>query len=353
MPAHCDNDVVDADETSIDCGGECGCRAEFIALGDLPGGTFNSTAHSVSRSGDVVVGVGTTDDEATHSFIWKSSVLSKIPLQIPGLRQDYAYAVSDDGSVVVGGAGVENSAGMGWVWIAGGATITNAQVSTLVALSGDGKVAAGDHFTESVRSSPLTFTVSTSVIRLLSTLPAHDTNSYPTGASLDGRVIVGRCGSTRVEAVPCRWDAAGVPTIVGDLPGGDSYGWASDVSDDGIVVVGNSSSSSGTQAFHYNGTRTYGLGFLPGGTHSMANGVSGDGRFVVGTASSSDDHGAFLWDEASGMRSVADELKSRGYELPNTWKVRNANGISGDGKSIVGAATNPSGNNEAFLVRLK
>ena len=69
----------------------------------------------------------------------------------------------------------------------------------------------------------------------------------------------------------------------GDLPGGDFESYAYDISADGSVVVGQSYSSSGREAFRWtaDGGMT-GLGDLPGGTFSSdAYGVSADGSVAV------------------------------------------------------------------------
>ncbi len=44
-------------------------RADFIPLGDLPGGTFFSLANGVSADGSVVVGRGTSA-LGSEAFIW-------------------------------------------------------------------------------------------------------------------------------------------------------------------------------------------------------------------------------------------------------------------------------------------
>ena len=72
---------------------------------------------------------------------------------------------------------------------------------------------------------------------------------------------------------------------LGHLPG-DTNSTATGVSADGSVIVGTSSSASGSQAFRWTaGSGMVGLGYLPGGTNSSATAVSGDGSVVVGTSS--------------------------------------------------------------------
>ena len=71
---------------------------------------------------------------------------------------------------------------------------------------------------------------------------------------------------------------------LGDLPGGDFYSHAFDVSADGSTVVGWSRSASGYEAFRWtSASGMVGLGDLSGGNfYSEAYGVSADGSTVVG-----------------------------------------------------------------------
>jgi probable HAF family extracellular repeat protein len=72
---------------------------------------------------------------------------------------------------------------------------------------------------------------------------------------------------------------------LGDLPGGNFYSFAMDISADGSVVVGGSESGAGSEVFRWtNAEGMVGLGNLPGGDNSYALGVSGDGSVVVGSA---------------------------------------------------------------------
>src|SRR5262245_5955624 len=93
---------------------------------------------------------------------------------------------------------------------------------------------------------------------------------------------------------------------VGDLPGGPFYSVARGVSADGSVVVGDSQSAAGYEAFRW--TRSggiVGLGDLAGGAYSsVANDVSGDGSVVVGNGTSSVSSHAFRWAAQTGMTTI-------------------------------------------------
>jgi len=112
-----------------------------------------------------------------------------------------------------------------------------------------------------------------------------------------------------------------------DLPGGNFYSKAWDVSADGNVIVGESHSAQGQQAFRWTPSEgMVGLGDLPGGSfYSRAYGVSGDGTVVVGQSNSAVG-GAFRWTSASGMTA-----------LPGGETATKAWGASFDGSVIVGS----------------
>ncbi|HJS07049.1 MAG TPA: hypothetical protein VJ809_05290, partial [Pirellulales bacterium] len=112
----------------------------------------------------------------------------------------------------------------------------------------------------------------------LGDLPGGVFHSAAFGVSADGSVVVGDSRSASgLEAF--RWTSTGGMIGLGDLPGGSFESVAGDVSADGSVVVGGGRSASGDQAFRWtSGGAMVGLGELPGGdSFSYAFGVSGDG----------------------------------------------------------------------------
>jgi hypothetical protein len=75
---------------------------------------------------------------------------------------------------------------------------------------------------------------------------------------------------------------------------------------------------------------------------------------VVGGADGPLGDGVFIWDQIHGMRDLQSMLIDE-YGLGQSlagWKLTDASGISMDGLTIVGGGVNPSGNLEAWLVRL-
>ena len=82
----------------------------FTGLGDLPGGLADSTAHSVSADGSVVVGVGMSAS-GQEAFVWdeangmrnlKDVLEGEHGLNLTGWTLTVAQGVSADGMVIVG-----------------------------------------------------------------------------------------------------------------------------------------------------------------------------------------------------------------------------------------------------------
>jgi probable HAF family extracellular repeat protein len=144
--------------------------------------------------------------------------------------------------------------------------------------------------------------------------------SHTRGISANGSVVVGD---------PAFRYENGVMTLLGVLPGG-TFSAAFDVSSDGNIIVGSSSSSSGTQAFRWENNIMTSLGYLPGfAKESRANAVSGNGTIVVGYSKSSNQKRAFRWE--NGIMTDLSNLPGGGYDVE-------ARAISGDGSVIVGGS---------------
>jgi probable HAF family extracellular repeat protein len=121
---------------------------------------------------------------------------------------------------------------------------------------------------------------------------------------------------------------------VGDLPGGAFDSAALDVSADGNVVVGESESASGTQAFRWTAAGGMsGLGFLSSANpYSTARGVSANGNVVVGSSQGSDGvERAYRW--SGGTMTALNR-----FSCPDCDPITKAWGVSNDGLVAVGSA---------------
>jgi probable HAF family extracellular repeat protein len=134
---------------------------------------------------------------------------------------------------------------------------------------------------------------------------------------------------------------------LGDLAGGTFFSSAFGASADGSVVVGVSSSTSGSQAFRWtSGTGMVGLGDLPGGTFdSVANGVSADGSVVVGNGRSTSGQEAFRWTSGTGMVGLGDlaggSFLSRGYAISPNGAVVVGDSSSANGFEVFSWSSGP------------
>ena len=321
--------------------------ASFTPLGDLAGGSFKSNALDVSAAGSVVVGNATADGDS-DAFRWTAATGMQ---RVVANNFSTGRGVSDDGSTSVGQL-AQSFQFFGFRAVDGGSLLSvgdlpgGLNTSDAEAASADGSVVVGKSRStpgqEAYRWTP------GGGIQGLGDLPGGAFDSGARDLSSDGSVVVGfGASSSGTEAF--RWTAGDGMQGLGDLPGGAFSSIAESVSADGSVVVGRASTVDGLEAFLWNAADgMQGLGTLPGSNRfSLATGVSGDGTRVVGGSSGA----AFIWDAQAGIRSVQTVLADAGVDLTN-WNLATAAAISADGTTGVGTASNPSGNEEAFLATL-
>jgi probable HAF family extracellular repeat protein len=259
-----------------------------------------------------------------------------------------AFAVSGNG-LVVGGRGTPSQD----AWILNDNFMTTFLApgfgpSAVRDLSADGSVAVGDSSVGAYR-----WTAANGGTPLGDFVGGTGT-SFSSGVSNDGTIVVGAADAAtgmQSHLRAFRWTLANPATgqgnmvNLGDLPGGDSFSVAADVSTDGSIVVGGASSAASLagssfeldfEAFRWTqATGMVGLGDLPGGGfHSFAHAVSADGSVVVGastsTASGISDFEAFRWTPATGMVGLGD--------LPGGNFASTATAVSADGSVIVGSS---------------
>ncbi len=163
--------------------------------------------------------------------------------------------------------------------------------------------------------------------------------SYAYDVSDDGMVVVGEAYvATNSEWRAFRWTPANGMQDLGTLGGNYAYAYA--VSGDGKVIAGYAHTSSGQgRAFRW--TETGGmqdLGTL-GGDYSYARAVNTDGSVVVGHSniSGNSSYHAFRW-TSSGMQDLG--------TLGGTYSY--AYDVSGDGNVVVGQADIAGGQSRAF-----
>ena len=161
----------------------------------------------------------------------------------------------------------------------------------------------------------------------LGDLPGNTSTHFLSGAhavSPDGSVVVGQSESASGREAFV-WTAEGGMVGLGDLPGGLFDSAALGVSADGLVIVGYSASTLNPEipgeVFRWTAqTGMVGLGLLPGGELgspkvSVARAISADGSVIVGEAKGQIPTNIlvqpFRWTEAEGMMSLGYLTSSR------------------------------------------
>lgn len=342
-------------------------QVEFRGLGDLPGlgggrgGSeeyFYSQAYGVSGDGAVVVGESSSLTGDSEAFIWTWDAGMMGIGVLPDEEDSTALATSEDGSLVLGISprGLEQ-APFTWTQAGGSVALPGFNIDGRIEVrdfSANGSVVVGTTFQPS-HIEGFHWTEANGLVGI-GYLPG-DYQSVARGISADGQVIVGNSNDGRgVEAM--RWSETDGMVGLGFLDGVRELSVASAVSQDGSVVVGYSSTDhlSFTEAFRW--TESEGmqsLGVLAGVNGMTATAVSGDGSVIIGHTEHSfdllDGHGAFIWDEATGLRYLRDVLIDYGIDMTG-WQLNSARDISTDGLTIVGEGINPNGDREGWIVRL-
>lgn len=279
----------------------------LVGLGDLPGGTFESWAWRSSADGSVIVGYGTvaTGGQADVGIV-----------SMPGGGQAFRWTQA------------EGMQGLGY--LSDDLPIQN-MISQALDVSADGSVIVGES-TIFNGYEAFRWTEETGMVGLGDLPHTSEANQNWQGGSngSDQKEKQVR-GSSDLQ--PFQWTAS------------EAFG----VSADGSVVVGTGCNSEGEEeAFRWTkSTGMVGLGHIPGDAFSTAFSVSADGSVVVGESMS----GAFIWDQAHGMRSIKELLEASGIEMTG-WSLMDARAVSEDGLTIVGNGFNPDGSMEVWIARL-
>ena len=338
----------------------CEAQVEIIALGDLPGGSFSSFAQGVSDNGMVVVGWGSVERGA-QAFRWSGGQMAGLG----GSDPTRALAVSGDGKTIVGVVEGFDFEAFRCDPIVGFQLLGDLPGgifnSSATAVTYDGSTIVGTgNSTNGSLDEAFAWSESTGMVGLGWEVTENAGGSLATGVSRDGFVVVGYGfdiaelpgGGTTTIPVAFRWTKPTDYQVLPSLDGGLPSSIATDVSEDGFVVVGHADSTDGTQAFRYQNGTMQALGDLPGGFFgSQANAVSGDGTIVVGRSFGANGEEAFVWQSETGMRSLWEVLSEKEVDLSHWSRLISARAISSNGKHIAGFGLNVNGQVEAFLVQ--
>jgi probable HAF family extracellular repeat protein len=338
-------------------------RRDKVSFHSLAGGARSSTAVAVSANGSVIVGHAKGGLEVAVK--WQAGKMIPLGrLDLPGDDRSYATAVSPDGKIIVGESTATETTSKAVIWRRGKKiealpSVGKLGSSAAVATSNGGRVVVGNGYVVVDK------TITDHVVqwnrrrgKLIKSKSGKKTASRATGASRDGKTIVGEMAGYRPEAF--RWKN-GKLTALGFLPDIDGSS-ANAVSPDGKVVVGRS----GPNAFRWANGKMTDLGRLQGFDRCAARGVSNRGKRIIGNCTRksrrsppragdgpppepkgpSGDSAAFVWDRKHGMRSINEIV------IDARWDISEAFGISADGTTIVGNGWGPNSPHEAWMLVL-
>jgi probable HAF family extracellular repeat protein len=114
---------------------------------------------------------------------------------------------------------------------------------------------------------------------------------------------------------------------------------------DGSIIIGTSTSSSGTRGFRWTAAGgMVDIGAL-GPTSTSPLAVSDDGSVIVGNAEGSQ---PFIWTEEGGIVDLQSQLTALGLDLTG-WRLTGVRAISADGTVIAGDGMNPRSSSEGWV----
>jgi probable HAF family extracellular repeat protein len=358
-----------ADDLVVVCTGALpsGVNPSFAGVGNLGTATPSSAVNGICADGTAVVGQSASAS-GPQAFRWtQAGGIAGLGDLAGGTFDSSAAAASDNGSVVVG-RGVSSASGAGFeafrcvppaTPVGLGDLLPNPVFSSqAAAISEDGLVIAGTG-TSAAGSEAFRWTQAGGLVGM-GDLPGGRTESFATAVSSDGSVIVGIASTipSGAEYEAFRWSQAGGMIGLGDLPGGAFSSRALGVSGDGNTVVGWSTTDTLPHGLRNDPFRwspfegMVSLGVLPGGVPGGAAWhANGNGAAIVGACNGSPGD-AFRWTPADGMKKVRDLLVAAGVSNLSTWSLREARAVSHDGTVIAGNGVNPSGRPEGWVARL-
>lgn len=327
-------------------------QGSFTLIDRIPGST-SSWARGVSPDG--VHLTGECFGQGFYSEVMKWNPADGMLSLTPGRASGTNGAINWDGSAAAGYFPGNNTVlAFRWSQADGiemlGDLSGGVERSTALAISTRGDIIVGgsvsDNGPEAIR-----WTAETGMVPL-GDLPGGAFGSAALAISADGLVIAG-AGKSEQGDEAMRWSEQSGMVGLGDLPGGRFGSVARAVSADGSVIIGTSFDASGQRAFIW--TQQAGMVPLDDIAHvsQKAWGISWTGDVVVGQMEPRDGPvGAFYWTPTDGTRYLADVLTEHGVTVPEGWRLEDAYGVSADGRTIVGWASEQGLGGEGFVAHL-
>jgi uncharacterized membrane protein len=313
----------------------CAVAQTFDLVG-APGVNGVTRIHGISADGTVAAGYSAT---AGTPFTWTRAG-GRVDLPFPAS----AFAISGDGTTIAGqafpSAGVAQafrySAGSGQQLLGAPGPFPRSQAN---GVNGDGNVIAGEAFNSvGTQGVAWRWTPAGGMQPLGHTRVGH-TVSAARAVSRDGQTIVGFSGGGGV-AEAFRWTATGGLQALPDQPGTVFSASASAVNHDGSIIVGNSGLPGNPPAIWRGDDLPTILPIPAAWANAGGNVVSDDGSIVAGEARNPNfEQEAWIWTQSRGSESLFSYLTSQGVNIPGGWRLSTCTGISADGRTFAGYAS--------------
>lgn len=285
-------------------------------------------------SADGRVSTGVYGNGANYDpFLWSESSgrYNLWPVD-PASRFSYPNALSSDGAVLAGTSGDQRA----FRWNGPGTyqrlgTLPTHDFTAGNGISGDGSIVVGRAWSNlSSRGEAWRWTQDGGMQRLGFAFPGQN-YSEANAISRDGNVIVGM--SQGANSTPFAWTAATGMRVLPLLPGATS-GNAFGTNHDGSIIAG----LSGGIGVLWTGSTVQALTNPVGWTGNGATDVSDDGSVVIGTLNNAGQISLpHIWTPSTGWRSPANYFAAQGFPIPAGWTVTSVSSLSADGRTFGGS----------------
>ena len=326
-----------------------------LGLGDIPQSPFSSAAVDVSNDGFKAAARGTISVGGIRAMRWVGSptvTLTNLNTLTPftGFQYSDAKAISDDGTKVVGVSykttnNNPSQTGLrAFLWnSASPFVMTDLGYIVPSPLPTGGDLLSFSSEANDISADGLHIIGTSSYLLQKSVVDTNPNDSYvppPTFVS-SGSVGFVRQNTSLVQ--------------LSDLTGGAMAAAAYAISDNKTRIVGTGTSGSGAEGVIWsvgnpNPITVTSVGDLPGGdVNCQLLAVNSDGSRTAGRGTDDTGTTAVIWTQALGLRKLATVMQDLGI-APTGWSFREVTGMSSDGKVLVGNGTNPSGQNQAWVI---
>jgi probable HAF family extracellular repeat protein len=323
----------------------------FTILAPLAGHNV-SMGYAISSDGSTVVGQSGngSNQNSYHAARWVNGGPAQDLGVLSGGTHSLALAASANGSVVVGRS--TSSTGVRGFTSGGvGMSAMGAPTSECWAVNANGSVMTGYYPNPGGGGSRAFRWTSVAGMQSLGLLSGA-VHSHGAAISEDGTVFAGSCDFPSGERRAFRTVYPSVMQDLGVVAGAySSQAWG--VSGNGQVIVGHVTMTGSHQDRAMRWTPAGGMQLLNSTRYARALATSGDGSVVVGDDYTGGGGGrAFVWTAQLGMVDLAQLLVARGVSISDWQYLQHAGGVSADGKKVAGFGQHYLLGPRAFVVTI-